>query len=158
LLDINQKSSSPLLSLDEVRIYLGSASNLTNYDTTLKTLGGNGAVFDLDANGDVSVLLNARLNSGSGSGDMRLLVPNAAFAGADPGSFVYLFSKFGGVAGASANSGFEEWAVKSTPSQTPAGNASLSGFVYYDQDQTLGNGNEVAIQGVIIHLRGVNDL
>lgn len=154
LLDINQKSSSSKLSLDEVRIYLGATGDATD-------LAALGAVFDLDSGGDVSVLLDARLNSGSGAGDMLLLVPNSLFVGMDPGSFVYLYSKFGGEAGASANSGFEEWAVKSTPNQTPAGTASLSGFVYFDANQDgvidtdLG---DHALSGVIIHLRGTNDL
>src|SRR5262245_33751791 len=41
LLDINQKSSSPRLSLDEVRVFLGDSANLTGYDATMKTLAGN---------------------------------------------------------------------------------------------------------------------
>ena len=73
-----------MLSLDEVRVFLGETGNLTSYDATAKTLGGQDAVFDLDAAGDVSVKLNYRLNSGSGSGDMYLLVPNSAFDGQGP--------------------------------------------------------------------------
>src|SRR5262245_54137957 len=51
LLDINQKSSSPLLSLDEVRVFLGDSGNLTNYNVTAKTLNNQGAVFDFDSGG-----------------------------------------------------------------------------------------------------------
>ena len=40
LLDINQKSSSPLLSLDELRLYVGSAPDLTGYDAVANTLAG----------------------------------------------------------------------------------------------------------------------
>jgi hypothetical protein len=113
LLDINQKASSPYLSLDQVRVYLGTTGSVTS----LAQLGN--PVFDLDAGGDVTVKLDARLNSGSGSGDMRLLIPDAAFAGAGPGSFLYLYSKFGGLAGATANGGFEEWAVRAVPPTSP---------------------------------------
>jgi hypothetical protein len=159
LLDINQKSSDSKLSVDEVRIFLGGTSNLTGYDTTAKTLAGKAAVFDLDAGGDVSILLDARLNSGSGSGDMFLLVRNDAFAGADPGTFVYLYSKMGGTAGATANGGFEEWAVRSVPQNQTAGTSSLSGYVFVDAN---GNGvidaGERALAGVMVQLQGVDDL
>ncbi len=151
LLDINQRSSSPLLSVDEVKIYLAGVGNLTS-------LAGRAAAFDLDAGGDVSVKLNAGLNSGSGSGDMRLLVPNAAFAGADPNAFLYLYSKMGGVAGATANGGFEEWAVKATGgTTTPTGTASLSGFVRFDanQDGVIDAGIDYGIAGATVRLQGV---
>ena len=154
LLDINQKASSPLLSLDEARIFLGGTGNLTGYDTTCKTLAGQHSVFDLDTDGDVSVLLNYNLNHGSGSGDMFLLVPNANFANADPKSFVYLYSKFGGLQGGTANSGFEEWAVKSTPPPVLPPTGSLSGSVVVF-DETNPNGVS-GIAGVAVHLRGTD--
>ncbi len=152
LLDINQKSSASKLSLDEVRIYLGSTGNVTN----LAAL--NGAVFDLDSEKDVSVLLNARLNNGSGSGDMTLLVPESAFAGGTANSFVYLYSKFGGVTGATANSGFEEWAVKAAPptQPPPVATGSLSGHVFYDVGCDGVNGDEIGLAGVRIELRYTN--
>lgn len=113
LLDINQRSSSPRLSLDSVRVFLAGRGDLTGYDAAANTLAGRAAVFDLDAGGDVAVKLNAALNSGSGSGDMALLIPAEAFAGAAANAFVYLYSEFGGQAGMTANGGFEEWAVRS---------------------------------------------
>jgi len=109
LLDINQKSSSPLVSLDEVRIYTGSAGNLKGYDSTLHTLTGAKLAYDMDAREDSYVKLNARLNSGSGSGDMTLLVPDAVLTQSG-GDYVYLYSKFGGTI--ASNGGFEEWAVR----------------------------------------------
>lgn len=160
LLDVNQKSSAPLISLDEVRVYLGGAGNLTGYDALTKTLAGQTAAFDLDAGGDVSVLLNARLNSGSGAGDMKLLIPDAYFAGQGASSYVYLFSKMGGVAGATANGGFEEWAVRDVPSDAPAGTGRISGRVFFDDNQNgaLDGDLDFALAGVVIHLRGTNDL
>lgn len=162
LLDINQKASLPKLSLDEVRIYTSGTAGLTGYNPTDKTLGGEAAKFDLDSATDYTVILNARLNSGSGSGDMVLLVPNAAFAGVDPSSYVYLYSKMGGVAGATANGGFEEWAVRKTGGvSNTAGTSSLGGMVYYDADQdgffNPDNG-DLALSGVTVTLQGIDDL
>ncbi|MDB5305954.1 MAG: hypothetical protein JWO38_156 [Gemmataceae bacterium] len=162
LLDINQKSSSPLLSVDEVRIFLDTVPNDTGYDPAAKTLAGKAPVFDMDAGpqGDVSVLLDARLNSGSGSGDMFLLIPDTAFANADLGTYVYLYSKMGGQPGATANGGFEEWSVRTsgTTNVLPPGTASISGVVYLDADHsgTLTPG-DTGIGGVTVELRGVND-
>jgi hypothetical protein len=158
LLDINQKSSSPRLSLDQVRIFFADQPNLKSYDAATKTLDGRTAAFDLDAGGDASIMLDARLNSGSGSGDMYLLVPSAAFAAAaGPTSFAYLYSVFGEQTGATANGGFEEWAVReSVVTSAPAGTASLSGNVSADLN---GDGvYESGMQGVTIKLTGVNDM
>jgi hypothetical protein len=162
LLDINQKSSSAKLSLDEVRIYTSGSAGLTGYNPVDKTLGGETAKFDLDSATDYTVILNARLNSGSGSGDMVLLVPNSAFAGVDPNSNVYLYSKMGGVSGATANGGFEEWAVrKSDGVSGTTGTSSLGGMVYYDADEdgffNPDNG-DLALAGVIVTLQGIDDL
>ena len=158
LLDINQKASSPLLSVDEVRLYFGDTPNLTGYDPVAKTLAGKAPAFDLDASpaGDVSVLLNSQLNHGSGSGDMFLYVPDSAFAGTTTSTYVYLYSKMGAQPGASANGGFEEWAVRNTGTitQPPAGVGTLSGYVY---GQDLG-GNFIGLAGVAIQLNGVDYL
>lgn len=160
LLDINQKSSSSRLSLDDLRIYFGDQPNLSGYDAGAKTLAGQPAAFDLDSGGDVSIVLDSRLNNGSGSGDMFLLVPAAAFADATPETYVYLYSKFGGQTGATANGGFEEWAVR-TNAGTPigGGTASLSGTVYADfNNDGIHDQGEYGLAGVSIQLIGVNDL
>ncbi len=121
LLDINQKASSPLLSLDELRFYVGNAGNLIGYSAG--NLSGATKVYDLDANGDNWVKVNARLNQGSGKGDVLVYVPNSLFTG---GSYVYLYSKFG--TNIACNGGFEEWAAgKDSIAQD---NGSISGHVY----------------------------
>jgi hypothetical protein len=162
LLDVNQKASSPLLSLDELRLYVGAAGNLTGYDATAKTLADLAPVYDMDGAGDVTVKLDYRLNPGSGGGDMVVLIPEAAFAGQPAGGFVYLYSRFGD--SWRANAGFEEWAVRAGPSQPPpAPESSLSGYVYYDDDgdglrEPTGNEMlvpEIGIEGVTLHLQGV---
>lgn len=159
LLDINQKASAPLLSLDQVKVFLGGRADLTGYDAASGALAGQQPVFDLDAGGDVSLVLDARLNSGSGSGDMVLLIPDANFAGAAPDTSVYLYSQMGGQAGARANGGFEEWAVRVTaPVAPPAGTASLSGSVFVDRNFSLSQDQGEELGGVIIQLQGVDDL
>ena len=159
LLDINQKSSAPRLSLDEVRIFIAGQPNLTGYDPGSMTLAGRIASFDLDAGSDSSIILDSRLNSGSGSGDMFLLVPAASLAGSAD-SFVYLYSKFGVQSGATANGGFEEWAVRTTgtpPPPTP-GTASLSGTVFADRNNDgQKNFNDYGLLGVTIQLIGTDD-
>jgi hypothetical protein len=154
LLDINQSSKSPLLSLDELRLYVGATPTVTGYDATAHTLGGLDPVFDLDAGGDVTVQMNYRLNSGSGAGDVFVLVPDAAFANAPAGGFLYLYSKFSG-----GNAGFEEWAVKSTPDTTPIPHASsLSGFVYFDANLSgVRDAGDSGLAGIVMQLQGTDE-
>ena len=163
LLDINQKSSSAKLSLDAVRIYTSDRAGLSGYRHNTQTLGGQQAKFDLDAERNVSVMLNARLNAGSGKGDMVLLVPESAFAGVAANSYVYLYSRFGGIFGGKANGGFEEWSVRKSCGEPlpapPAGTSSLSGMVFFDdlQDGVFNEGDH-GLAGVTINLLGVDHL
>ncbi len=159
LLDVNQKSSASRISLDDVRIFVSGVEYLSGYDTITKTLSGLAPVFDLDDAGDVTVLLDARLNAGSGSGDMALLVPDAAFANSDPNDFLYLYSRLGARPGATANGGFEEWAVRTGGGTTSGGTGSISGSVWLDNDRNgIRDEFNVGILGVTITLQGVNDL
>ncbi|HEV3385932.1 MAG TPA: SdrD B-like domain-containing protein [Gemmata sp.] len=144
-LGVNQKASSPYLSLDEVQIFLGSAGNLTGYDPSTNTLAGLSPLFDINSNGAVSVKLNANLSSGNGSGDMALLVPDAAFVGSNPNSYLYLYSKFGEQPGETSNGGFEQWWLP--PAQPAPALGSLSGSV-------IVAGSTMPIPGVTIQLQG----
>ncbi|HZL84070.1 MAG TPA: hypothetical protein VFD07_01700 [Candidatus Krumholzibacteria bacterium] len=104
LLDINQTSANPLLSLDELRIYTSADPALSSN----AALFAENLVYDMGAGN--RVLLDYSLNSGSGSGDMFLYVPAAAFDGLD-NQYLYLYSKFGASGGDYAtNDGYEEWA------------------------------------------------
>jgi hypothetical protein len=132
-LTVNQNCLLPLLSLDELRVYLGETGDLTGYNTSAKTLAGQSAVFDLDAGGNVTVALNDNLNR-NGSADVRVLIPEPAFAGATADTFVYLYSRLGDQWWGRANGGAESWSV--APVST---GASISGFVYlYKFDVDLG--------------------
>ena len=103
LLDINQTGADPLLTLNEVEIYVHSTANVGNYGSGALTT----PVWQLDGAGDANVTLNYLLNSGSGSGDLFLYVPNNLFVG---GTLVTLFSSFG--TPENNNDGYEEWAVR----------------------------------------------
>jgi hypothetical protein len=114
VLDINQKSSSPLLSLDQLRFYVGATGNLTGYDPTTNQLGGLKPVYDLNGSGAGNwILLNAKLNPGIGKGNMIAYIPDSDFQGQGQGAdpFVYLYSEFG--VNQSCNGGFEQWAPAS---------------------------------------------
>jgi hypothetical protein len=123
LLDTNESSGggNEFISLDEVQIFVGGTANsivttfgggLLNHDGTL--------VYRMDANADSWVALNYDLNSGSGSGDMFLLVPQSFFDSYADSANVVLYSEFGlqgvnppgftGDFGGTAN--YEEWAVR----------------------------------------------
>jgi hypothetical protein len=121
LLDINQESKAPLLTLNEVEIYLGNAPDLLSYSPN-RSGGGTGFgpnstfVYDLDQGTDNAIDLNYNLNSGSGSGDMWAYIPKANFDAARAGNnnnYVYLYSKFG-VPNAN-NDGYEEWSAVEGP-------------------------------------------
>ena len=111
VLDIDEPRQSRDLSLDEVRVYTADQSNRKNYNADNGKLGGQSPLFDLDSAGDVTVMLRSMLNQGNRVSEMALLVPNSLFAGQPNGSFVYLYSKFGGAPGAGAGGGAEEWGV-----------------------------------------------
>ena len=117
LLDINQQNSDSLLSLNNVEIYLHSTAGITGYDF------GLAPIWELDGAGNRIVELDYALNSGSGSGDLFLYVPNSLFAG---GTMVTLFSQFGD--GNDNNDGFEEWAVRSTVALAEPGILALLGI------------------------------
>jgi hypothetical protein len=124
LLDVNQSGAgtNSLISLNQVQIFLSAAQapdGLTSSGTNpfILTFGGATEIFRMSTTGNTDeIILDASRNSGSGSGDMFLYVPNSLFTGAGT-QFVTLYSQFGTPNGANAsNAGFEEWSVRqSTP-------------------------------------------
>jgi hypothetical protein len=144
VLDINQKSSAPLVSLDQLQIFLGSSGNATGYAN--RQLPGTTAIFDLNPTGGTDgnyIELNARLSHCSGSSDMNLCVPDSMFAGTAGDPYVYLFSRFGDHFG--TNGGYEEWAVSHLTGAAPS---SISGTVF----NTTGG----IISGVTVTLTGTD--
>jgi hypothetical protein len=153
LLDINQDQAHPLLSLDELRLFVGNAPDLTGYDPATNKLAGLSAVYDLGAGGDNSITLNSNLNPGSGKGDMLAYIPDGLFGAPGAAAYVYLYSKFG--ANQPANGGFEEWAVGSS-TLTPTG--SISGVVFNDlNDNGALDGGEPGLAGWTVFLDANNN-
>jgi hypothetical protein len=162
LLDINQKHSSPLLSVDQVQLFFADTSNLTGYDLGTSTLtAADGSRLAPAFTLSQPVLLDASLNHGSGSGDMLLDVPDADFIGTTVNTYVYLYSKMGGQPGASANGGFEEWAVKSNGvTQPPTATGSISGHVFLDAQPLAGQAIQLRgtdINGMTVVLDATTD-
>jgi hypothetical protein len=91
-----------MLSLNKIEIYLAADPVIKGYSVSLGTL-----IYELDtATSDNWIKLNARLNHGSGSGDMLAYIPDNLFVGGD---YVY-FYPFG--KNCLNNAGFLEWAVR----------------------------------------------
>lgn len=126
LVDISESGSTSLLSLQELRIFLGSSGDLTGFPT----FGGNAVeIFNLDVgpDGDSRVDLDAALAPGSGDGDLIVLIPDSLFTG--PNQFVYVYSRFGAneaEAGFASDGGFEEWAHSTAGPVTPLADLSLT--------------------------------
>jgi hypothetical protein len=136
LLDINEPNggNGSILKLDEIQVYVSRDAN----QSLEPALGlaqtipftNSALVYQLDAGAatnsslDDTIVLDASLNHGSGSGDMYMDIPielfNAAFAanasifptaGSRNAAYIYLYTKASYAAG-----GFEEWAfVNGTP-------------------------------------------
>jgi hypothetical protein len=136
LLDVNQNSSDPYLTLYSLRFYT-NPSALTMAATLADLTGAAGTTlrWNLDSGSDSRIHLNYDLGSGSGSGDLYALIPITAFAGADSSHYLYLYSAFGTEPSGSgtyyaSNDGYEEWAVRGTstppPPSVPDGGNSLA--------------------------------
>ncbi len=115
LLDINQQSARPLLSLDRLKVFVAP---IGTYNTLEQLSAHAELIYDLGA--DNWILLNYGLDAGSGESDMVAWLPYSLFAGhAD--EYFYLFSEFGAHGGQySSNDGFEEWASAGDPPPTGA--------------------------------------
>ena len=97
-LDINQLKSSPGLSLDEIKLYTSNVSDgLAQGEITGTWFNDNAhLVYDMDGNGDSSVLLDYSLQAGSGKSDMFFYVAKSDFGNVVPGdTYVTLYSEFG---------------------------------------------------------------
>jgi hypothetical protein len=143
LLGLNQKHSSPQVSLDGLRLFTSPTPNLSGYSAG--QLPGATPVYDM---GDGNwVKMDASLTHGNGSGDVLLYVRADAFAnaGATESSYVYLYSKFG--VNLAVNGGFEQWAP-GVASDTPTSGV-ISGTV-----TNLANGAGVGDQMVFIDVSG----
>ena len=114
LLAINEPGSDPLLSLDQLQVFLSPSANLMNYDTGARTLSGLTAIYDLDAGGtDNRIVLNYMIPQYTGPGTAIVYIPNSLFTN---GQYVYVYSQFGSQNGAGGAA--EEWWVLTDESGT----------------------------------------
>jgi hypothetical protein len=107
LLNVNETHSDPLISLDDLKVWVGPVPNLTGLDVPNGALNGLTAIYDLDTElthqsslgptdtaRDNWVVLDNKLGSRKG-GDMLFYLPESA-VGTDPANqYIYLYSKFG---------------------------------------------------------------
>jgi VPDSG-CTERM motif len=121
VLDVNESAGggNEFVSLDDIRVLTSTTANQSSTPFPTGTLRW-------DMNDADHVLLDFTVQAGSGFGDMRFLVPTAAFAGALSTDFVYLYSHFGELGVVSARNygtsdGFEEWAILPGTSSVPDG-------------------------------------
>lgn len=105
LLDINQTGQNPLVSLDQLKVYVApvatynTVADLNSFATQLYDLGVGNKLY-----------LDYSLEAGSGSGDMLAYLPYSLFS-PHQAKYLYLVSEFGATGGDYAtNDGFEEWA------------------------------------------------
>jgi len=121
LLDINQQGNHPYLTVDEIQVFRSSTANQSKETFT----GGivditGGLVYQMDAGGNSTILLD--FNHGSGSGDMFTYIPDSLFS-SKTGDYVYLYSQLGGDSFKGVaypnNDGHEEWAVQKGATTNP---------------------------------------
>jgi hypothetical protein len=122
LLDINQTGTDPRLSLNRVQICTDANGGLLDPAANPNQCPGAtqayafGTFDNNNALTNANILMDASLNSGSGSGDLFMYVPVSVFGsdpfGTDKLKFVYLFSQFGLPPPDNNNGGYEEWAVR----------------------------------------------
>ena len=122
VLDINQNTGAQnnpnLLSLDEIKIYIGLSGGLSGYNGT--ALAGLDPVLNLgsESTDDGYIKLDYDIGKGSGSTvDMWMWVPTSLLGPKiDASHFLYLFNKNG--VNNSNNDGPEEWAYKACAAGT----------------------------------------
>jgi hypothetical protein len=114
LLDINQKGAEGRdddpdwnLSLDQLMIALRDNPDESDYSTIFAD-----PIYEMDALDDWRVILNGKLDTGSGQANMAVYIPKSLFDG-HAGEYVYLYALFGEGGDIPNNDGFEEWAVES---------------------------------------------
>ncbi|HEX8665748.1 MAG TPA: hypothetical protein VF744_17160 [Beijerinckiaceae bacterium] len=173
LFDANEvNGAGGLISLDKLQIWQEEAGNLTNFSPGSGFAGAhtNYLAYDLDAGGDHWVAINSGLSSGSGKGDMRVLIPDSYFINDAAHRYVTLYSEFGLQGGAyGASSGFEEWGLSRTKGSTtqalvatktaavPGGTADTVGETI-DYSITVANVGNANMTGITVTDPGVSNL
>jgi hypothetical protein len=133
VLDLNQTGSQPFISLDDLKVFLGNAPNLTGSGAgPVPNFGANATqIYDMQSGPDgASTVLMQDFFTGSGKAEYFVDIPVADFTlnGTMPNlpntnPFIYLYCHFGAFTGTgstgnttwTAVDGYEEWAVENGP-------------------------------------------
>jgi len=120
LIDINETTPDSHMYLDRFQIYLTDTPGILGYDELTHsfpvTSGLTELVWDLDGSGAKSIWLDYAVNTGSGAGDYRVLIPEGYFTdaiarlntrGYNGPYYVVLFAEH-----SNTDDGFEEWGVR----------------------------------------------
>jgi len=145
-MDLNEANSDPdaQLSLDQFKLFTSTDGTIVDR----ADLFGENLIYNMDAGGDVSVLLSDAESTGSGTDDYAVLVPVSNFAGVvDPTTtYVYLYTEMG-AAGADwgATSTFEEWNLQN--------GVALTGLKFNDLNANgIQDAGEDGVAGVTIFI------
>ena len=164
--DLNENNNGfhPQLSLDQFKLFVGprdldpgAGVDLVDTFAEVQTLT---KVYDMDAEHDISVLMNEATSNGSGTDDYSVLVPVSNFGDLDPATtYVYLFVEMGIADGSppdewGVSGGFHEWNLQNAVIIQGTKFNDING----DGDQDAGEGG---VAGVTIYiddnLDGIDD-
>jgi uncharacterized repeat protein (TIGR01451 family) len=143
--DLNESNNSPedRISLDAFKIYTSTNGAITDK----AVLDALTPTYNMDAGGDVSLLLSDIGSSGSGNDDYSVLVPVSKFGAVDPATtYLYLYVEMGFVGGDYiSNATFEEWNLQDA--------GTLTGIKFEDANgDGVKQASETGVQGVTIFI------
>lgn len=113
-LDANQVGDGPI-SMNAFQVFVTSGSPFTDASDLINLVSSGTPSFDLNGGSPGSVRVDINSNTGSGSGDMYILVPVSDIGTSGD---LYLYAEFGEDAsggGYASNDGFEEWSAYEGP-------------------------------------------
>jgi hypothetical protein len=131
LLDINesQGGNKELLSLDDLRLFVSTSSDLTGFEPSDNSFSNGSATLVYSFGESDWIKLNYALAPGSGKTDMVAHIPGFEGYNEDT-NYVYLYCKFGVQGGdLGEDQGFEEWSVSMQGAVIPAPAALILGSI-----------------------------
>jgi uncharacterized repeat protein (TIGR01451 family) len=144
--DLNEANSDPnaQISLDQFKVYTSTDGGIVS---TTDLFANATLKYDMDAGGNVSVLLSDAESSGSGTDDYSVLIPVSTFAGQDPTTTYVYFDIQMGAAGTDwgATATFEEWNLEN--------GVALTGLKFEDANNNgVQDAGEDGVAGVTIFI------
>ena len=158
--DINESKATPYMSLDEFQVWVTNNQNLTGYIEGPAATVGDGSgyfpagsaqlVYNLDGDGNHTLLLDYRVNTGSGKRDYKVLIPQADFEG-KTGVYCTIFTRHGTATvpgyDVTTDDGFEEWGVAVYNTKSGYKFNDLNGNSVWDAGEPGLNGWTIKLDG-----------